>query len=101
MGRCGTIMENRSFVPPLPKTSYYVGPSQIEVLPGLEPAPIGVPRCEHLVFADRGVPSDWIADGVGALGQESQPSMSNVRLFVRLKGRRRCVLGRRVRSRSW
>ena len=29
---------------------------------------------------------NWIADGVGALGQESQPSMSNVRLCVRLKG---------------
>jgi hypothetical protein len=29
---------------------------------------------------------NWIADGVGALGQESQPKMSSVRLCVRLKG---------------
>ena len=80
-------MENGSFVPPLPKTSYSCGgpPNRgsCRASRWLQSAYPGASTSYLPIVAFQ---RSWIADGVGAAGQKSQPSVSNVRLCVRLKG---------------
>src|SRR5262249_41138079 len=59
MGRCPHYHVKREFYSAAPEDVVIMWrAAKSKILQGLEPAPISVPWCEHIVFADRGVPAE-------------------------------------------